>query len=547
MHEEKFASILASKSVEVLNDAALLKEIGVETVIRDKVLSETGVGYGETTASESAVIDNNSNCEVAGDTGCTSIDEGAYVTDVDGNGGNTGNGQVGVSDAGNIAVGEGCDAGGTTAGEANLAAGAVSDAGNIAVGEGCDAGGTTAGEGVAEAITSANAMKKAVALGIEAQVLTDVLNKTGVEYGDYSLSFALGCYHQCEYCYDATCKIRYNKVEDFEAWGHPLVTQDFLAKLDKEIPAKKRRIKNVMLSFAGDPFPYNPENDSKKEYFHELSFAALKKLNDAGIQCSVLTKGLLPLELADYAPKKRKGHNWYGISLVNLNNEVEYREKIETHAAPLQDRLAALKALKDKSGTCKTYISVEPFPVPSMIDGLVEKTTMTALGKDEFNGKLNYTKLQQVIRTALRRVLANDVVQTVLDNPSVQAAVENAAVSSVDKANLKKLKITNFTREIESFIREELEAAMKKELEYVLSQITWVDLVIFGRGNGVNAKKISLFTKFKGHAGYYKRMAQVVKDWGTKNKVKVYVKRKVYGIGKEDEAGNKLPKVELFV
>lgn len=298
-------------------------------------------------------------------------------------------------------------------------------------------------------------------LGIETNELKSVLNATGVEYGDYSVTFALGCYHQCEYCYDATCKVRFKKVADFEAWGKPLATNDFLTKLDLEIVKKKHKIKSVMLSFAGDPFPYNPEGSPDKKYFHDLSLAALEKLNAAGLKCCVLTKGLLPLELANYAPADPTKNNWYGISLVNLSHEDEYRKKIEPNAAPLTDRLASLKALKEKDSRCKTFISLEPFPVPSMIDGMDE-------------------------------------------------------------------------------------ASMKKELEYVLSQLTWVDLVIFGRGNGNNAKGVNMFAKYKDHKGYYLRMAEVVKAWGEANDVDIYVKRKVYGIGKKDKNGNKLPKVELF-
>lgn len=58
----------------------------------------------------------------------------------------------------------------------------------------------------------------------------------------------------------------------------------------------------------------------------------------------VITKGVLPIFLADLSKE-----NVYGITLVSLDED--YREEYEPNAAPLADRLAALKALHDKG--CK--------------------------------------------------------------------------------------------------------------------------------------------------------------------------------------------------
>ena len=41
-----------------------------------------------------------------------------------------------------------------------------------------------------------------------------------------------------------------------------------------------------------------------------------------------------------------------------------FREEMEPGAAPLADRLAALKALSDAG--CKTWVSMEPYPTPNV-------------------------------------------------------------------------------------------------------------------------------------------------------------------------------------
>ena len=73
----------------------------------------------------------------------------------------------------------------------------------------------------------------------------------------------------------------------------------------------------------------------------------------------VLTKGLLPIELADYSKE-----NEYGITFISLNEQ--YRERMEPGAAPYQQRLSALRALHERG--CKTWVSIEPYPTPNLIE-----------------------------------------------------------------------------------------------------------------------------------------------------------------------------------
>ena len=147
-----------------------------------------------------------------------------------------------------------------------------------------------------------------------------MLYKTGVEYGDYTMNHVLGCAHGCKYpCYAFLMARRFGKIDSYEKWLEPFLVKNTLKILDKEIPRLKARIKSVQLCFTTDPFMYGYEEIKK------MSLASIQKLNAAGIKCTVLTKGLLPHELATFSDE-----NEYGITLVSLNED--YREKTEPGA-----------------------------------------------------------------------------------------------------------------------------------------------------------------------------------------------------------------------
>ncbi len=180
-----------------------------------------------------------------------------------------------------------------------------------------------------------------------------MLYQTEVEYGDYTMNHVFGCSHGCKYpCYAFLLKKRFGQVKTYEEWCRPLLVSNTIELLDKEIPRLKDRINSVQLCFTTDPFMFGyPE-------IHQMSLAAIRRLNIDDIRCDVLTKGLLPLEL-----KELYDENQYGITLISLDEK--YREKIEPGAAPYTDRLAALEALH-RAG-CKTWVSIEPYPTPNLI------------------------------------------------------------------------------------------------------------------------------------------------------------------------------------
>ncbi len=207
-----------------------------------------------------------------------------------------------------------------------------------------------------------------------------LIYKTEVEYGDYTLNHVQGCSHGCKYpCYAYLMSKRFGKIKTYEDWIEPKIVSNTLEILDKEIPKYKNKINSLHLCFTTDPFMYGYEDIGC------LSMSVLKKLNSHGIKCSVLTKGILPIELAELSKD-----NEYGISLISLNER--FRENMEPGSAPYVDRLKALKELHNKR--CKTWVSIEPYPTPNIIKQNINDllNSIDFVDKIIF-GKLNYNKL----------------------------------------------------------------------------------------------------------------------------------------------------------
>lgn len=206
-----------------------------------------------------------------------------------------------------------------------------------------------------------------------------MLYKTGVEYGDYTMNHVLGCSHGCKYpCYAFMMKKRFGQISCYENWIKPVLVSNTLEILDREIPKIKDKISSVHLCFSTDPFMYGYDE------IKEMSLSAIKKLNASGIKCTVLTKGLLPRELANFSDE-----NEYGITLISLDEN--YREKVEPGAASYQDRLEALRYLHDKG--CKTWVSIEPYPTPNLIEQDLNKILEAVSYVDKIIfGRTNYSK-----------------------------------------------------------------------------------------------------------------------------------------------------------
>lgn len=208
---------------------------------------------------------------------------------------------------------------------------------------------------------------------------SSLLYKTGVEYGDYTINHVQGCAHGCRYpCYAMMMAKRFGKAKTYEEWCTPKLAENALEILDKEIPRLKSKIESVHLCFSTDPFMYGYDEVS------QMSINIIKRLNDTGVKCTVLTKGLLPIELAQLSPE-----NEYGITLVSLNED--FRKEMEPNTASYQERIQALRALHDAG--CKTWVSMEPYPTPNFIEqDLAEIIESISFCDKIIFGRLNYNK-----------------------------------------------------------------------------------------------------------------------------------------------------------
>lgn len=207
-----------------------------------------------------------------------------------------------------------------------------------------------------------------------------LLYKTEVEYGDYTINHVEGCSHGCRYpCYAMMMSKRFGRVKTYEEWIQPKIVENAIDLLEKEIPKLKNKIHSVHLSFTTDPFMYGQEEISS------LSLELIKRLNDNEIKCTVLTKGLLPEQL-----EKLSKDNELGISLVSLNEE--FREKYEPNSATYEVRISNLYKLH-KMGL-KTWVSIEPYPTPNIIEQDIHKILNNIKFVDKIVfGRLNYNSV----------------------------------------------------------------------------------------------------------------------------------------------------------
>jgi DNA repair photolyase len=209
-----------------------------------------------------------------------------------------------------------------------------------------------------------------------------MLYKTQVPGLDYAMNPVQGCSHGCRYpCYAYLMAMRFGKVHSYAEWLEPVIVENTLELLEKELKKWRYRIRSVHFCFSTDPFMFqHPEVQA-------LCLDSIRMINAAGIPCIVLTKGILPVELA-----KLDERNRYGISLVSLDEE--FRRRWEPGASPYQDRIAALQELHEKGK--RTWVHMEPYPTPNLaaqnIDEILEAVKFT----DQLDfGGLNYNSIIQ--------------------------------------------------------------------------------------------------------------------------------------------------------
>ncbi len=137
-----------------------------------------------------------------------------------------------------------------------------------------------------------------------------LLYKTGVEYGDFTVNHIEGCAHGCRYpCYAMMLSKRFGRCASYDEWCQPKIVSNAMSLLEKELPSKVDKIKNVHLCFMSDPFMYGfPE-------VSELSIKIIDYINSYDIPCSTLTKGVMPERILETSKK-----NNFGITVVSLDS-----------------------------------------------------------------------------------------------------------------------------------------------------------------------------------------------------------------------------------
>ncbi len=174
--------------------------------------------------------------------------------------------------------------------------------------------------------------------------------------GFWCINHVQGCSHGCRYpCYAFLMARAHGRVRDYAEWRRPRIVGNALALLDRELTKKRVAPPGVHLCLTTDPFMVGrPEVGN-------LSLALVERLNRSGIPCSLLTKGLLPTDLADR--RRFPCDNTHGISLVSLDES--FRGEWEPGAAPYAERVAALRRLHDAGR--RTLVHIEPYPTPNIL------------------------------------------------------------------------------------------------------------------------------------------------------------------------------------
>jgi len=215
-----------------------------------------------------------------------------------------------------------------------------------------------------------------------------LLYRTGVEYGDYTINHVLGCSHGCLYpCYAFMMARRFGRVKDYDDWLQPRLVENAIDLLKKEMPKYRNKIKSVHLCFTTDPFMVGfPE-------VQDMSLEIIRILDEEGIKCTALTKGILPIELSKFDNK----HEW-GISLVSIDKA--FRISYEPFSAKYADRLASLKMLHQHGA--KTWVSIEPYPTPNIVEqelgellNRIEFVDRIIFGRLHYNGLVGQFKYYQ--------------------------------------------------------------------------------------------------------------------------------------------------------
>jgi DNA repair photolyase len=169
------------------------------------------------------------------------------------------------------------------------------------------------------------------------------ITKSNLPDADYVINPYTGCLHSCIYCYARFMK-RFTGHD--EPWGSFV---DVKLNAADAVPRKGEKYKNksIFMSSVTDPYL-----ELEKKY--ELTRRILKRIAEFEPDLGVQTKSALITRDIDILKGFKKCS--VGMTITTLDDAV--RAAIEPHASPVDDRLSALKKLKQNG--LSTYVFIGP-------------------------------------------------------------------------------------------------------------------------------------------------------------------------------------------
>jgi DNA repair photolyase len=208
-----------------------------------------------------------------------------------------------------------------------------------------------------------------------------LLYKSGL--GFHCINHVQGCSHGCRYpCYAMMMGQSHGRIKGYEDWCEPKLVANAYELLKKELSRLKTRPESIHLCLSTDPFMTGYPD------IIDMSLRLIELINSYGIPVSLLSKGLLPSELAD--KKRFPASNMHGISLISLDED--FRNRWEPGTTPYAERIRALKYLHEQGR--RTRVHMEPYPTPNILKQDLGKILGQLGFVDEiFFGGWNYNRI----------------------------------------------------------------------------------------------------------------------------------------------------------
>ena len=164
-----------------------------------------------------------------------------------------------------------------------------------------------------------------------------------LEYSPLACNLYTGCVHGCRYCFAPATL--HKTVEEFEK---PAPKRNALERLEKSAAKLKGDPREINLCFTCDPYQAGVP---------DITRSSLLVMESHSLRATVLTKGGT-LACQDFDILARNGWK-FGTTITGSWQSARI---FEPNAAPIEDRIRALKAAK-KAGIF-TWLSVEPVMFP---------------------------------------------------------------------------------------------------------------------------------------------------------------------------------------